>query len=110
MTTRSEDAVVRARVAKLADSRATIETDCERAFLVRLGGGCTVPAGALARLEGDRVRMHTFLAPPDGSAVLEDRGEADARDAADLGRELAERLLEGGGREWVPAAKEADRG
>lgn len=65
----------------------------ERAFLARVEGGCQVPAGAYARVEGDHIHLDGFLAGTDGSFYAVDAvaGRSDA--AADLGRTLAERLL-----------------
>ena len=40
----------------------------ERAFLGALGGGCELPVGALAVLEGDEVRMEALLAAEIGRA------------------------------------------
>jgi len=64
----------------------------ERAFLGALGGGCDLPVGALAVLDGSTVRMEALVAEPDGSAP---RRATDADpDPATLGRRLARRLVE----------------
>lgn len=66
----------------------------ERAFLAALGGGCNLPAVAYARAEGRELLM-TAILQPEGS---EDRrlslqGPVDS--VAHLGKEIAERLLQG---------------
>lgn len=59
--------------ASLADDRVMIEVASERAFLRNVGGGCTAPIGAHARLETfhgrDIVRFWAMLGSDDGSRV-----------------------------------------
>lgn len=77
----------------LNDPDTATTVGAERAFLDRVQGGCQVPAGAHARLSGDRLAMDGFLADPEGGFFARE-SVAGARDeAAQLGRELAERLL-----------------
>lgn len=74
----------------------------ERAFLAALGGGCTLPLGALAapaRAEG-ALRLEAMLASADGVVLLRTAGEGD--DPEQLGASLAGELLDGaGGRELL---------
>lgn len=75
----------------LDDADARVEAEAERAFLAALGGGCSVPAGALARRDGDGVRLLVMLA--DGAGVVRRwSGEAPAAEAGRLGREAAAAL------------------
>jgi hydroxymethylbilane synthase len=85
----------------------------ERAFLARLGGSCTLPAGAqfgeggdwtVRRLRGSSVeggrsiaRMHGFLAAEDGTGFVAAQVDGVAADPEALGVALAERLLEAAG-------------
>ena len=81
-----------------------IAVSAERAVLAALGGGCQVPIGAHAEIVGDRVRLRALIAHPAGSDVVT-LVEEDARENAEaLGRDLARRLLEGKGREFLRAA------
>ncbi|MBL1217988.1 MAG: hydroxymethylbilane synthase [Planctomycetes bacterium] len=83
-----------------AETRLAVEA--ERAFLARLGGGCSVPIGALAGIieaEGGRqIRLNGRVSAPDGSgrvnltqsaALTGDRGD-DLQVAHDLGTLLAD--------------------
>jgi hydroxymethylbilane synthase len=63
----------------------------ERAFLHALGGGCNVPLGAHAQIDGTRVRLQALVARADGSVVL--RGAGEHADAAELGLSVAQELL-----------------
>jgi hydroxymethylbilane synthase len=73
----------------------------ERALLAALQGGCNVPLGAYARLEGDTLSLRAFVARADGSAVL--RAEGRGAVAEDLGRRVADDLLRRGARELMQA-------
>jgi hydroxymethylbilane synthase len=66
----------------------------ERALLRALEGGCRVPVGALAEVEGNVVRLRGVVASPDGTLVY--RGEAAGGDPEEVGVRLARELLERG--------------
>lgn len=69
----------------------------ERSLLAKLEGGCQVPIGAHATLDGARINLQALVASPDGSRVVRDR--ASGMDPVALGRELGERLLAAGARD-----------
>jgi hydroxymethylbilane synthase len=71
----------------------------ERAFLRRLGGSCTLPAGALLRPAGDAIEIHGFLSGLDGKGLVRERLRGPADDPEGLGEGLAHRLLESCGPE-----------
>jgi hydroxymethylbilane synthase len=93
--TRAEDAEVIAALAFLEDSTARKETDCERALLKAMGGGCQVPIGANAKLQGNALHLEAVTATPDGKTVL--RESAEGHNAVYLGESVAKRLLDRGG-------------
>jgi hydroxymethylbilane synthase len=107
ITARRDDPRVLSLLNPIQDRGATVETDCERAFLIELSGGCVIPAGGLAELDdNDDLRFRTFLSHPNGSAVLRREGSAPAQEAEKLGRRLARELLAAGGEAWVRAARD----
>lgn len=65
----------------------------ERSFLARLDGSCETPIAGLAVLEGDTVWLRGEILRPDGSEAIDGEMRGLASDAADLGRDLADRLL-----------------
>lgn len=65
----------------------------ERAFLARLGGSCTLPAGALLTVTGAGLEARGFLAANDGKGLVRERLTGSPADPEGLGRVLAERLL-----------------
>jgi hydroxymethylbilane synthase len=70
----------------------------ERAFLLTLEGGCQVPIGAFATLEGETVSLTGLVAEVDGSRILTDTKSDTAANAAALGTTLAQQLLDQGGK------------
>jgi hydroxymethylbilane synthase len=80
----------------LHDIKADAEVSAERAFLRRLGGGCQVPVGARATVEGNRLDILGIVAEPDGSALCRGEKSGSPAAAAALGQELAEQLLREG--------------
>src|ERR1700678_2594913 len=75
----------------------------ERAFLRALGGGCQVPIGAHATVDGERLHLTGLVIAPDGSAVV--RGERDGavEEAENIGAGLGAQLLEQGARAILEA-------
>ncbi|GAB2583818.1 hydroxymethylbilane synthase [Nitrincola alkalisediminis] len=68
----------------------------ERAMNRRLEGGCQVPIGCYALLEGDQLWLRGLVGRPDGTLVLRDDIRGPRDQAESLGITLAERLLAAG--------------
>jgi hydroxymethylbilane synthase len=68
----------------------------ERALLAALGGGCQVPIGAYATVNGESLSLQAVVVSPDGVQLVRDRSEGPAADAQRIGRELGEALLAAG--------------
>ena len=75
----------------------------ERAFLRRLGGGCQVPIAGHAWIVESRLEMLGVVASTDGQQLFRDQASAPIEQAADLGVQLAERLLASGASEILKA-------
>lgn len=80
-----------------ADTRSAVTA--ERAVLAALGGGCQVPIGAHAVVEGTRLRLRSIVIHPDGHTMLTDVCGDGTENAAEIGAASAERLLAKGARE-----------
>jgi hydroxymethylbilane synthase len=89
--TRKDDEATRNHLAFLDDADARATTECERAALNALGGGCQVPIGAYAQATAGKLRLRAIVARPDGSELL--RAEQIGADAEHLGRLVGEELL-----------------
>src|SRR5882724_11259500 len=62
---RKDDETTRKHLAFLDDPDARATTECERALLNALGGGCQVPIGAHAQTAGGKLRLKAVVARPD---------------------------------------------
>jgi hydroxymethylbilane synthase len=96
---RTADGEMRQAVAFLDDPATRGAVTAERAFLARLEGGCIVPVAGLGQVENDRLRFQALISDLEGRRLIRDRIIGPAAEAQDLGRRLAERLLDQGGRE-----------
>ena len=99
---RADDARLAALLAPLDNTAARAAATAERAFLAQIGGGCQVPLAAHARLVGATLTLYGMIGSTSGQLI---RGElqGSSSDAAALGAQLAEQLLENGGRVLVEA-------
>lgn len=90
---REGDDATRSYVSQIdhAPSRATVTA--ERAFLEHLGGGCTIPVGALGIVDGDEIALEGMVANLAGDELLRDRAAGSAAAPENVGATLAERLL-----------------
>ena len=107
---RQKDADLLDRLAPLHHAETALQVAAERAFLLRLDGGCQVPIGAHARLTDEGLTLSGLIADVDGKSLLRESGccapTMDA--AAHLGRELAERLLDQGGKAILEAVYQTE--
>jgi hydroxymethylbilane synthase len=94
---RAGDSSMRQALSFLDDAAARSTTACERALLASLGGGCQVPIGALAKMDGGKLILHAVVARPDGSSIL--RSSQTGDDPQRLGRMVAQTLLKMGAQE-----------
>ncbi|MCC5452279.1 hydroxymethylbilane synthase [Rheinheimera sp. UJ51] len=100
---RSDDAQVQALLAPLEHSLTRQCVLAERAMNRALQGGCQVPIGAFAILEGEQLWLRGLVGSLDGQQIIRDdvRGCIDA--AEQLGQQLAEQLLAAGAGEILAA-------
>ncbi|HVO84741.1 MAG TPA: hydroxymethylbilane synthase [Syntrophobacteria bacterium] len=95
--TRTEDAPTNELVAGLAHQPTMVAVRAERAFLRRLQGGCQVPIGGYATLEGERLVLTGMVADLQGRRVIRRVLHGEARQAEEVGENLAEVVLAAGG-------------
>ena len=79
------------------DAVAHAAVDCERAYLLRLGGGCELPVAAYATIDGDTITLDALVAAHDGSEVLRRTATALLDDRLVLGALVADEILGSGG-------------
>jgi hydroxymethylbilane synthase len=96
-----DDSSVRAVLAPLHDTDTATEVAAERSFLSRLGGGCHVPIGARAKIDGEQLKIIGVVASPNGSTLCRGEITGHVTNAADLGHQLAEQLLREGAERFL---------
>ncbi|MCU7836844.1 MAG: hydroxymethylbilane synthase [gamma proteobacterium symbiont of Taylorina sp.] len=96
---RIDDELTNQLIAPLAHKETTIRLTAERALNKRLEGGCQVPIGGFAELEGDHLSMRSFVGSPDGKNLVEGVVSGSAENAEQLGIQLADDLLSRGAKE-----------
>ena len=84
-------------LAAIDDPDAFACVSAERAFLAAVGGGCDLPVGAHATLDGAVMTIEGVFASLDGKIVLRDRRIGPRTEAASLGSDLGRSLLDAGG-------------
>jgi hydroxymethylbilane synthase len=94
LQTRVDDAE---RVAPVGDAEGLRVLRAERAAATTFGGGCTAPVAAHGEpVGGGAIRLRVWIGLPDGSATA--TAEGTGSDPEALGRDVAQRALDAGGR------------
>jgi hydroxymethylbilane synthase len=97
--TKDDNAEVNRMVDALNDADTVDRTHAERAFLARLEGGCQVPIGAYATLDGDALHLDGLVGSVDGKTLIRRQVSGARSDAKSLGVQLADTILDLGARE-----------
>jgi hydroxymethylbilane synthase len=93
---RAGDTATKNHLAFLDDTHARATTDCERAALNALGGGCQVPIGAYAEIINGKLRLTAVVARPDGQEILREQQEGPATHPQQLGARVGRALRDRG--------------
>jgi len=86
-------------LAALNDEDTACRVRAERAMNTRLEGGCQVPIGSYAVLEGDELWLRGLVGSPDGRQMIRGERRGHRSEAESMGISLAEELLGNGARE-----------
>ena len=95
--TRTDDPEIIALVQLVNDAQTASCVAAERALLKSLEGGCQIPIGAYAQLEGDTVVLQGLVGSLDGKTIIRDEISGPVAQSEQLGQQLAQRLSEQGG-------------
>ncbi|MFZ5465891.1 MAG: hydroxymethylbilane synthase [Pseudomonadota bacterium] len=90
---RTNDPAIETLIAPLNCRDTSDRVMAERAMNTRLNGGCQVPIGGFAVLEGDMLWLRGLVGSTDGKQMLRAEGRAHRMDAHALGVRVAEDLL-----------------
>jgi len=91
---RAADVALAAQLAALDDRDTRQAVEAERTVLHALGGGCSVPVGALAVSDGGRLTLRAGVFALDGTRVV--HADAIGADPTAVGEAVARRLLDEG--------------
>ena len=97
--TRVDDPDVLPLVARLDDAATRACVTAERKFLDVVQGGCQAPIGDYARFDEAKLVLKARILSLDGARCVEGASVGETEDAAKMGQELAERLLNEGARQ-----------
>ena len=93
---RLDDHELHALLAPLEHPETRIRVLTERAMNRALQGGCQVPIGAYALVQGDEIWLRGLVGSPNGTQVIRDEIRGPLTDGEALGHTLAQRLLAAG--------------
>ena len=93
---RADDKEMICLIKFLEDETSRVEISAERAFLTELGGGCQIPAGALARIDGKEVSLEGMVATKDGRELFKDKTYGRWGEEKEIAKRLIDKLLSDG--------------
>jgi hydroxymethylbilane synthase len=105
---RDNDEFMQGVCAKIADPDTMTCVTAERVVMRKLEGGCQVPIGAYARIEGAKLVMDGVVGSVDGSTILREHLEGPADEPVELGEAMVAALLAKGADKVLAAIREAN--
>ncbi|UCC22163.1 MAG: hydroxymethylbilane synthase [Planctomycetota bacterium] len=96
---RAEDSELIELAHQLDDRLTRIATEAERLVLASMHGGCSIPLGVYARITEGQLKIDAMIADIKGEKYVRHSKTTCLERAASCARELANELLEAGGRE-----------
>ena len=93
---RDDDDITQQLIAPLHHEETAIRVGAERAMNRRLNGGCQVPIGGFAELDGEQIYLRGLVGSPDGNTIYRSDIRCAADDYESAGVQVAESLLSQG--------------
>jgi len=93
---RKEDLRVMNRIFPLDHEETHQALEAERSFLTRLEGGCQVPIGVYAMINGDTLHLRGLVGSLDGKQIIKSERKGSVEDPGSIGIQLAGEILEMG--------------
>ena len=90
---RDDDRRARELVSTINDALASVALDAERAVVTRLGGGCQMPIGAYATVEGETMTLTAIVIALDGSREVRATVAGSVHEPGAVGIRVADSLL-----------------
>ncbi len=96
--TRADDTEINRLISFLHDETTADAAKAERGFLSRVEGGCQVPVGVYAQVDKyNKLEVEAVIGSLDGRCLIRDRVVGERANAVELGKTLAEKILNNGG-------------
>lgn len=105
---REDDEFMQGVCTALTDAETMLCVTAERVVMNRLEGGCQVPIGAYARIEGDKLVMDAFVGSVDGNEILRDQLIGETTDPVGLGEAMVDKLRTMGADKVLADVRAAD--
>ena len=99
--TRAADDAVNELLSPLDDPQTRIAVSAERALLAALGGGCQMPLGAYAVLDGERLSLLGVVVSEDGKQTVRVALTGASKEPEALGQAAATQLLDQGAKDLM---------
>ncbi len=96
---RSDNSELAGLVSKLDDKNTRIAAEAERAILSSMHGGCSIPMGVYSKISGDTISIDAIISDVEGKRYIKRSRTANIDEAKSCAEELAQELLNAGGRE-----------
>lgn len=93
---RADDAQVQGYLSVLEHTETRVRVLAERAMNRKLEGGCQVPIGAFAEVQGEQIELRGLVGALDGSEIIRGNIQGSVNEAENLGEQLAQELLDKG--------------
>lgn len=106
--TRLNDERVLGYLAELNHQPTACCVQAERAMNTRLQGGCQVPIGGYATLNGDEILLNALVGSLDGSNIVRASAKGHVKEAEKLGIQVAETLLANGAEQILKAVYQSE--
>jgi len=106
---RTDDGELAKLVSKLDDKNARTTAETERHILAAMHGGCSIPLGVHSQIHGDNITIDAVIADVEGQKYVKRSATAPIDRARTAAEQLAQVLLDAGGREILDQIR-AERG
>ncbi|MGH7204127.1 MAG: hydroxymethylbilane synthase [Candidatus Levyibacteriota bacterium] len=91
-------------LSELNHNTSVIAVTAERTFSAATGGGCSMPVGAYAEIQGKTLTLYGMIGSEDGRNMITDSLKGTVDDPKGLAQKLAEKLLQEAG-DWYKLKK-----
>lgn len=102
---REDDERIQLLLDAITDEATRATTLAERSLLRELEGGCQVPVGCFSEVKGDQIKLTGMVASLDGAKRIRKSVEASLEEASEKAIELAQAILDDGGKEILDSIR-----